>query len=101
MRIVVTPSDARSLWEDTLFQRAIFAIALALVLMGCEVLNGKLPSHFTYHADCDQLSGCLLEACEDCEEACLGRCWRNVDDTAVNFGCADGEIIHGLAYCHD
>lgn len=81
--------------------RTAFAATALLCLSGCELFNGKLPSHFTYRADCAQLNDCLQEACEDCEEACLRGCWRNVDDTAVNFGCPDGEIIHGLAYCHD
>lgn len=84
-----------------MFQRIIFAAVLLVGSAGCEIFNGKLPSHFSYVADCRHLNDCLLEACEGCEETCLRRCWRNVDDTAVNFGCPDGDIIHGLSYCHE
>lgn len=81
-----------------MFQRFIIAAALMPGLTGCELLNGKLPRIFNYRADCSDLDGCPKVACEDCQEDCLRPYWRSADDTAINFGCADGEIYRGLGH---
>jgi hypothetical protein len=68
-------------------------------LGGCHIFNGFLPKHFGYITDCDHYDGCFRDACEDCVDNCLRRCWGNIDDTATNFGCPNGDVYYGGAYC--
>jgi hypothetical protein len=76
--------------------------AVGLLASGCDVVNWALPSNFFAPVRCSAITtDCLREACEDCEADCLRSCWEELDDTAVNYGCPDGTIVHGLSYCND